>query len=66
MSVEIASSTLEFDYSITNQGAGISCSNNQAEYEALIAGQGTLADMRGHSVVIVGDSQLVIGQLSGA
>ncbi|OMO77081.1 hypothetical protein CCACVL1_15211 [Corchorus capsularis] len=40
------------------------CSNNQAEYEALIAGLELLIELKTYSVLIKGDSQLVIGQLS--
>ncbi|OMP01243.1 hypothetical protein COLO4_12027 [Corchorus olitorius] len=41
------------------------CSNNQAEYEALIAGLELLIDLKAYSILIKGNSQLVIGQLTG-
>ncbi|KAK2991826.1 hypothetical protein RJ640_006386 [Escallonia rubra] len=41
------------------------CSNNQAEYVALIIGLEILLDMRVTTVQISGDSQLVIKQLNG-
>ncbi|XP_059671013.1 uncharacterized protein LOC132316553 [Cornus florida] len=40
------------------------CSNNQAEYKALIIGLEILLEMRAQTVEIIGDSSLVIGQLS--
>ncbi|XP_059671032.1 uncharacterized protein LOC132316573 [Cornus florida] len=40
------------------------CSNNQAEYESLIIGLGILLEMGAQTVEIIGDSSLVIGQLS--
>ncbi|XP_043717884.1 uncharacterized protein LOC122665814 [Telopea speciosissima] len=41
------------------------CSNNQAEYEALILGMGLLLGLKADTVEIIGDSQLVIKQLDG-
>ena len=41
------------------------CSNNQAEYEALIVGLNILTDMNVKFVKVKADSQLVINQLSG-
>ena len=40
------------------------CSNNQAEYEAPIIGLEILAEMEVSTIHIIGDSKLVIGQLS--
>ncbi|XP_062021144.1 uncharacterized protein LOC133737640 [Rosa rugosa] len=40
-----------------------SCTNNQAEYEALIIGMEMLQEMGARRVLILGDSQLVINQL---
>ncbi|KAM2572023.1 hypothetical protein TB1_006674 [Malus domestica] len=42
------------------------CTNNQAEYEALIIGLGILHDLRVTRVLILGDSELVINQLNGS
>ncbi|XP_068331460.1 uncharacterized protein [Pyrus communis] len=39
--------------------------NNQAEYKALVIGLGVLHDLRAIRVLILGDSELVINQLSG-
>ena len=41
------------------------CTNNQAKYEALIIGLRILVSMDVQSVQIMGDSQLVIRQLTG-
>ena len=41
------------------------CTNNQAEYEALIIGLEILHDLGAKEVLIIGDSQLVIKQLTG-
>ena len=41
------------------------CTNNQVEYEALIIGLEILQDLRAKEVLIIGDSQLVIKQLTG-
>jgi ribonuclease HI len=41
------------------------CTNNQAEYEALLSGLETLADMGVSRVNIFGDSQLVAQQING-
>ncbi|KAM1690306.1 hypothetical protein ACFX14_031910 [Malus domestica] len=41
------------------------CTNNQAEYEALIVGLGILHDLRATRALILGDSELVINQLIG-
>ncbi|GKV11259.1 hypothetical protein SLEP1_g22525 [Rubroshorea leprosula] len=41
------------------------CTNNQAEYEALVIGLELLVELNVPSVEIVGDSQLVLKQLSG-
>ena len=41
------------------------CSNNQAEYEALIEGLEILIGLQVHAVDIFGDSQLVINQVKG-
>ncbi|KAM2611462.1 hypothetical protein TB2_031535 [Malus domestica] len=40
------------------------CTNNQAEYEALIVGLGILHDLRATRALILGDSKLVINQLN--
>ncbi|CAL2227977.1 unnamed protein product [Prunus armeniaca] len=41
------------------------CTNNQAEYEALIIGLEILKEMKATCVLVYGDSQLVINQLTG-
>ena len=41
------------------------CSNNQAEYEALIVGLEILIGLQVHAVDIFGDSQLVVNQVIG-
>ncbi|CAL8992599.1 unnamed protein product [Prunus brigantina] len=41
------------------------CTNNQAEYEALIIGLEILREMKATRVLVYGDSQLVINQLTG-
>ena len=41
------------------------CTNNQAEYEALVIGLEILLELRAQEVHIIGDSQLVLWQLSG-
>ena len=41
------------------------CTNNQAEYEALIVGLNVLHDLRAAHVLVLGDSELVINQLNG-
>ncbi|CAL8152706.1 unnamed protein product [Prunus armeniaca] len=41
------------------------CTNNQAEYEALIIGLEILKEMKVTRVLVYGDSQLVINQLTG-
>ncbi|CAL2255640.1 unnamed protein product [Prunus armeniaca] len=41
------------------------CTNNQAEYEALIIGLEILKEMKATRVLVYGDSQLVINQLTG-
>ncbi|CAL9029587.1 unnamed protein product, partial [Prunus brigantina] len=40
------------------------CTNNQAEYEALIIGLEILGEMKATRVLVYGDSQLVINQLT--
>ncbi|XP_070678096.1 uncharacterized protein [Malus domestica] len=42
------------------------CTNNQAEYEALIVGLGILHDLRATRALVLGDSELVINQLNGS
>ncbi|KAB2604032.1 hypothetical protein D8674_042381 [Pyrus ussuriensis x Pyrus communis] len=42
-----------------------SCTNNQAEYEALIIGLHVLHDLRASRALVLGDSELVINQLNG-
>ncbi|XP_070667546.1 uncharacterized protein [Malus domestica] len=42
------------------------CTNNHAEYEALIIGLGILHDLRATRALILGDSELVINQLNGS
>jgi hypothetical protein len=44
---------------------GFGCTNNQAEYEALLSGSEVLADMGARRVEIFGDSKLVIQQVNG-
>ncbi|KAM1702094.1 hypothetical protein ACFXTN_025272 [Malus domestica] len=46
--------TLDFD-----------CTNNQADYEALVIGLGVLHDLRATHVLVLGYSELVINQLNG-
>ncbi|CAL2270921.1 unnamed protein product [Prunus armeniaca] len=41
------------------------CTNNKAEYEALIIGLEILKEMKATRVLVYGDSQLVINQLTG-
>ncbi|XP_070672192.1 uncharacterized protein [Malus domestica] len=41
------------------------CTNNQAEYEALVISLNVLHDLRVARVLILGDSELVINQLNG-
>ena len=41
------------------------CTNNQAEYEALVIGLGVLHELRAPRVFVLGDSELVINQLNG-
>ncbi|XP_021819579.1 uncharacterized protein LOC110761418 [Prunus avium] len=41
------------------------CTNNQAEYEVLIIGLEILKEMKATRVLVYGDSQLVINQLTG-
>nr|XP_028959516.1 uncharacterized protein LOC114825271 [Malus domestica] len=42
------------------------CTNNHAEYEALIIGLGILHDLRATRALILDDSKLVINQLNGS
>ncbi|CAN6693572.1 unnamed protein product [Malus baccata var. baccata] len=42
------------------------CTNNQAEYEALIIGLGLLLDFRATRALVLGDSELVINQINGS
>lgn len=42
----------------------LKCTNNQAEYEALIIDLGILKEMKATRVLVYGDSQLVINQLT--
>ncbi|XP_073282149.1 uncharacterized protein [Primulina huaijiensis] len=44
---------------------GFQCTNNQAEYEALVIGLEILKDLGAKELLISGDSQLVLKQLSG-
>ena len=41
------------------------CTNNQVEYEALVNGLEILLDIRAKDVRVIGDSQLVLRQLTG-
>ena len=41
------------------------CTNNQAEYEALVIGLGILHELQAPRVFVLGDSELVINQLNG-
>ncbi|KAM1013559.1 hypothetical protein ACFX2C_043670 [Malus domestica] len=41
------------------------CTNNQAEYEALVIGLSVLHDLHAARVLVFGDSELVINQLNG-
>ena len=40
------------------------CTNNQAEYEALVIGLEILLELRAKDVRVIGDSQLVLHQLT--
>ncbi|KAM0993555.1 hypothetical protein ACFX2A_009328 [Malus domestica] len=42
------------------------CTNNQAEYEALIIGLSLFHDLRAPRALVLGDSELVINQLNGS
>ncbi|XP_070677772.1 uncharacterized protein [Malus domestica] len=42
------------------------CTNNQAEYEALVIGLGLLLDLHATRVLVRGDSELVINQINGS
>ncbi|XP_073121324.1 uncharacterized protein [Henckelia pumila] len=42
-----------------------SCTNNQAEYKALVIGLEVLKDLRAKNVQVIGDSQLVLRQVAG-
>jgi ribonuclease HI len=44
---------------------GFDCTNNQAEYEALLSGLEMLVEMEAGSVAVFGDSKLVVQQLTG-
>ncbi|GKU92847.1 hypothetical protein SLEP1_g6519 [Rubroshorea leprosula] len=44
---------------------GFNCTNTQAEYEALIIGLEMLVELKVSMVEVIGDSQLVLNQLSG-
>ncbi|KAM2372832.1 hypothetical protein ACFX1X_047516 [Malus domestica] len=41
------------------------CTNNQAEYEALVIGLSVLHDLHAARILVLGDSELVINQLNG-
>ncbi|CAN6713801.1 unnamed protein product [Malus baccata var. baccata] len=41
------------------------CTNNQAEYEALVIGFGVLHDLQATRVIVLGDFELVINKLNG-
>ena len=41
------------------------CTNNQAEYEALVIGLGVLHELRAYRVLVLGDSELLINQPNG-
>ncbi|XP_073135524.1 uncharacterized protein [Henckelia pumila] len=41
------------------------CTNNQAEYEALVIGLEVLKDLQAKNVQVIGDSQLVLRQVAG-
>ncbi|XP_073120899.1 uncharacterized protein [Henckelia pumila] len=41
------------------------CTNNQAEYEALVIGLEVLKDLREKNVQVIGDSQLILRQVAG-
>ncbi|KAM1475978.1 hypothetical protein ACFXTO_038016 [Malus domestica] len=42
------------------------CTNNQAEYEALVIGLGLLLDLHATRVLVLRDSKLVINQINGS
>ena len=54
--------SFEFSFRI---GYGDKCSNNQAEYEALLRGLKVLQDISADSVEPFGDTMLVVQQIQG-
>ncbi|XP_049397385.1 uncharacterized protein LOC125861563 [Solanum stenotomum] len=61
---ELPSWTMFFDGSAHRDGE--TCSNNAAEYQALIVGLEMALDMKIPQLDVYGDSQLIINQLSGS
>ena len=45
---------------------GFNASNNEAEYEALLAGLGTVSRLEARDVEIYSDSRLVVNQVQGS
>ena len=60
--VLISPDGLTIDHSIT---LGFPASNNEAEYEALLAGLKSALQMQASELMVYSDSQLVVNQVSG-
>ena len=57
ISLRVVKTTLSFNLSFE-------CTNNQAKYEALVIGLEILLEVRAKDVRVIGDSQLVLRQLT--
>ena len=60
--VLISPDGLTIEHSIT---LGFPASNNEAEYEALLAGLKSALQMKAFELMVYSDSQLVVNQVSG-